>query len=640
VAENDPWNIRVDLQDGIDSAAHFTGADGNIVPQRRVLHELIVQIVSERKILSYGRSFDGAINNVVDQARSLASYKVLEQSGDYNSEKISSVLDEMGLDRLPLHARAEQVMMVTGGAGTGKSSLVSTLAAEKPDIYQNAVQINPDNYKDLLARPFEYRAQHASYTHWESSMIADEIMGRLDARMAAGLDAPHVLMDITAPHENRMAFAKRFDQMTVIHGTAPAEVTVERVYNRGFTNGEVTGRVLPTEIVLDSTANSSKLLPNVFEHPNLDFTMLNTDVPFGAPATLVATWDNEARLLSVHDPDRFIDFVQRQEINTKANAPEKLYDGADHSPQKLAERLQPYTDKGVQIDFLDADKMPAISISREGAKIHADVPSARGSGFMHDLAEHCGRLGKNGGVVAGLAFGGLSGAFTLAAGGDSAQAAAAVYESAVPYGETQIDLVGGDMEAAGRSATIETVSNLGSGGGALAGAAIGTAILPGIGTVVGAGVGAIAVGIASGAATEFIYDHASDLADFFGGDKDRLLERLPTDIGEEAPPELQHLVEIKRMLAQVEDERKAIGSDENAELDQRTEHIKQMFDEAYDTYEKNGSLESAKVSLENWERAGLLAQQAIESMKKDTSGAAVQSSQKSEPPVYASPMAL
>ena len=114
-------------------------------------------------------------------------YQKLEKSGDYTPEKISAVLDELGLERLPLHDRAKQIMMVTGGPGTGKSSLVDEFAKTQPEIYQNAVQINPDDYKDILADPKDLGISHSEYTHKESSLITQKIMGRLDERMAAGL---------------------------------------------------------------------------------------------------------------------------------------------------------------------------------------------------------------------------------------------------------------------------------------------------------------------------------------------------------------------------------------------------------------------------------------------------------------------
>lgn len=190
----------------------------------------------------------------------------------------------------------------------------------------------------------------------------------------------------------------------------------------------------------------------------------------------------------------------------------------------------------------------------------------------------------------------------------------------------QLDVADGDMEAAQRSATIETVSNISAAGGALAGAAIGTAIMPVVGTTVGAVVGGVGAGIASGEATELIYDHADDIADFFDHGDDRLLERLPTVSDENMPPELQHFIEIKKLLVDAQNEREALGTDKwfsddglddrRDALDEKIERIEQMYDEAYDEHEDNGALETALASLDNWERAEQVAQSAIEKVKE------------------------
>jgi hypothetical protein len=202
------------------------------------------------------------------------------------------------------------------------------------------------------------------------------------------------------------------------------------------------------------------------------------------------------------------------------------------------------------------------------------VLDAKGSA-LGKLAQTFGKLGKNGGVIAGVALGTLSGAFTLAAGGSKAEAAQAVYGAAVPYGETQIDLAHGDLNAAEKSATIETASNIGSLGGAAAGAAIGTMILPGVGTAIGAGIGALGGGVGTGYLTEKIHDNyaqiksgAVRLADeaaesltntvqktkqFLAGwfarkpalDAQAAFNALPNSVTPDMPPEVAALVEVK-----------------------------------------------------------------------------------------------
>lgn len=571
------YNVKTELLGGESSLTQFSRLDGGLSPQRLVLHELIAQVVSERRVLANGSDFEEALRKHTKTAQAHPTYQALERTGDYSPEKISAALDEIGLERLPLHERAEQVMMVTGGPGTGKSKIVENFADQNPEIYRNAVQIDPDHYKGLLASPDKLGMLHAEYTHEESSMIARKIVRRLDDRMAAGLPAPHVMMDVVSPNAERMAFAKKFDHMTVMTGTAPPEVTVQRAYERGFNeDGSVKGRVIATSVVLDGAAKSSRLMPNVFEHPGLDFTLINTHLTDSAKIPIVASWDNDARRLNVHDPDAFMDFVERQNINTAARSPEEIYRGMNRSPQKMAENLKSYTDKSVQIDLLKPDGDVAVSIKPGTAEIHhADLPTRRGEGFVAELAEHTGKLGKNGGVIAGVALGTLSGAFTLAAGGSKAEAAQAVYEAAVPYGETQLDLAHGNLKAAEKSATIETASNIGSLGGAAAGAAIGTMIVPGVGTFIGAGVGALSGGVGTGYLTEKVYDNYAQIKNgairFTHETADNLINAvqetkrfltlrfdnkpapdvqaafraLPDSVTPDMPPEVTALVEVK-----------------------------------------------------------------------------------------------
>ncbi len=207
------------------------------------------------------------------------------------------------------------------------------------------------------------------------------------------------------------------------------------------------------------------------------------------------------------------------------------------------------------------------------------------------LAEKFSDIGKKGGVVAGIALGTLSGVFTLTAGGTKEQAAKAVYETAVPYGETQIDLAKGDTKAAARSATVETASNLGSLGGAAAGAVTGAAIgsvIPVIGTAAGGVVGGIVGGISGGVvvskASEYMIDHYEEIKgkalhvshdavakltaatqevksllgstwDLLAGNKKPELDmqtafnKLPNAVKQDMPPEVASLIEIKKSPA-------------------------------------------------------------------------------------------
>lgn len=113
MANNNPYNVKTELTDGIDSIARFSRLGGDLHPQRLVLHELIVQTVSERRVFTGDElEYKDHLVKIIDDAKLTPDFQKLEKSGDYTPEKISAVLDELGLERLPVHDRAKQVMMV------------------------------------------------------------------------------------------------------------------------------------------------------------------------------------------------------------------------------------------------------------------------------------------------------------------------------------------------------------------------------------------------------------------------------------------------------------------------------------------------------------------------------------------------
>lgn len=260
-----------------------------------------------------------------------------------------------------------------------------------------------------------------------------------------------------------------------------------------------------------------------------------------------------------------------------------------------------------------------VLVNESGRTRLDEIRTNRAQGF----ADAFSRLGKNGGVIVGFAFGGLAGAFTLAAGGEKAEALEVTYEAAVPYGETQIDVVRGDMDAANRSATIETVSTVSSVGCAVAGGAYGAtagSIVPLAGTaaggIIGGLAGGIGCGLASGQLTAIIYDRSSDIADFFDRTDDELFERMPLEVPPSAPPELQHLIELKRLHERAVEAREELGRDRTSDpdilserrgADQRIEHIENSYDQAYEFYDDAGGLSIVQAYMSLWETGGDLA---------------------------------
>lgn len=370
------------------------GGKKDVTPARQVLHEALVQLASERQISSLpsseGDEHDSKIFEFVDEKLTKhPQFQKLQSEGNPDRTQISTILDDLNVPRLTLVSKAEQVMMITGGPGTGKSGLHKDIYDRTPDIYNNAAQINPDHYKDVLADRENIGAAHGTYTHYESSMIADKIMDRVSEKIRAGQPVPHVLIDVATTWPNRVEFSSQFDHLSVLTGTAPPHVTVDRAYTRGVNTEtlKAEGRVTPTYATLDGAKMASKLMPHIFTEQrindgSLDFKLVNTDVPLRATPTVVAEWNPKTKSLNVTDHNRFIDFVERQNINPAAESRTELFLNKDEtkisrSPATVATTMQPYLDKGVAINFMTPDDKVALSLTKDSVQTHHPIVSNR-----------------------------------------------------------------------------------------------------------------------------------------------------------------------------------------------------------------------------------------------------------------------
>jgi hypothetical protein len=108
-------------------------------------------------------------------------------------------------------------------------------------------------------------------------------------------------------------------------------------------------------------------------------------------------------------------------------------------------------------------------------------------GFLKGLGSFFKGIGKHAGALGGVLLGTAAAGVSLVSGSSVSEAATTAVETAVPYGETGVQLANGDNGAAAQSATIETVSNL---------AATGTAVL----TIAVGGGAATALALPVGAA--------------------------------------------------------------------------------------------------------------------------------------------
>lgn len=608
---DDAWSIKNEAVGRADTLDKFS-QNGNLNPQRELLHETIVQAVTERRIITDPtQSYDAQLEDVMDKIKNSPDYAELERSGSFSRDQVSQLFDKAGLERLPEVPTADQVTtMVTGGPATGKTGIVRAAAQSMPDIIDNSARINPDDYKALLASPQEYGAAYADMAHREGGQVTEKILGRLEEKIQSGR-APHVLMDVVAPNDRRMAFANQSPSLVVLTGTAPPEVTVERAHNRGLEEG----RQVPTNIVLEGNAKISETLPRVLEHPNVELAIYNTDVPRGERPTLIAQYDSDTSRLIVKDPDGFADFMERRNLNRDANAPDKLWPEGAKSPEKAAEGISAYTDKGITIELQGADGKPAIVISPSGVESFQDIPSKRGSEFFEDVTEsldskrvpdmtmghepspstHGGQVatpdipraaapslmaefGRRAGVVAGIGIGVYTGAAMLSEGASASEAALGTAEAAIPGVSAAVALEEGRYGESVMRGIEEIPLGI-----------IATEILRpiarGLGADIDQSMGQMIIDRVTSRATE-----SPEQQKFM-----QVFDGLPSTATPDMPPEVASLVEQKSMLLQAEAKFESTNSSDMMARNsaQRTlEGAENSYTEQYDELVSSGGIET------------------------------------------------
>lgn len=381
---DDAWNMERRAQDGPNSLEANSLPNGDLMPERQGLHELITQVISERRVdVNPQMDFDEQLHNTIREIVDSDAYKALVESGDVSRENISQLLDNQGMDRLPVVDPSQHAtMLVTGGPATGKTALVERLADSAPEVFNDAVRLNPDDLKALLADPAIFGMDYDEMAHKEATGLADAIIERLHENLLDG-GAPHAVLEGAAPNAEKMALAMDSNRLVVVGGTLPPEIALERSYERHLR----TGQDVPTEGVLAGAQKVPSRTPMVFEHGNLEFQMYDTNVPFGEPQRLIATFDSETNRLTVTDPDAFIDFIERQGLNKGATSPEALFDDANRTPETISGHMQSYLEQGIEIDFIGSDGQVAMSFSTEGVEVRSQIDSVRGGQFYNDFAE-------------------------------------------------------------------------------------------------------------------------------------------------------------------------------------------------------------------------------------------------------------
>ena len=240
--------------------------------------------------------------------------------------------------------------------------------------------------------------------------------------------------------------------------------------------------------------------------------------------------------------------------------PEQPHGGTTFRPKTPAQGRHYFENQAKRIEGLlgpDFQKIENGGLKAAIESFHAktgEMPKM--TGYLHDI-------GKKGGLLTGIIFGAGAAGTALIAGGSPAEAAELAYETAVPYGEAQIELKNGHYQKAAEAAAVEAASDAGMLAGGIAGAELGAVVgsaVPVVGTAIGAAAGAIIGGLSGGIAAGSAMDHFLDQNK--PPTRDEVYRALPESLesaGPMVPPEVESLMVYKEPMRRLERELESLG---------------------------------------------------------------------------------
>ena len=391
--KDEAWNTPQADTTGDSFSKYSPKGASDVRPARQVLHELITQLITERKLPNNGQPYSERLEDFVASTRELPAYRAFQEKavngGGVSRQDISSMLDFLKVEKLPNAPEGQRTaVLISGSPASGKTALGKFAVSQffSDDMLENSIRYNPDDFRPILAPREDYGTRYSGMSQAENKILADSIMSRIAENTDIGIK-PNVFMDVLTVSKPRMQVLQQADNIISVTGTAPTEVTVERAWARGQTD-----RILPTEVTVGAGKWVAGHTPDILtlataQNKSLEFYIHDTNVAPGTAPKLVAAWRQDATTIDVHEPDTFVNFIERANINEKANHPQLVYSNeAVTTPEANYANLKSYLDKGVKIDFLTPEKDVAISFSKDGTVRNSTLTSARGEDFFNRMA--------------------------------------------------------------------------------------------------------------------------------------------------------------------------------------------------------------------------------------------------------------
>ncbi len=222
-------------------------------------------------------------------------------------------------------------IVLAGAAGTGKSSILETieeyaqqtLSIARDDI----VKISTDAHRNIVGRDGlvgEDKKMGARLTQDESTLISLRAHERMERKIEKGA-APHMLLEGPFPTPQRFKWGTQNNgKLHLFVITTPVKLSIERAYNRG----SQTGRYIPTYSILGGHHTIAKdifVRINAFKNQDIQFSILNTDVPLGEKPITLLSGNTVNRSIHIFDRKKMAEFCGNKNINISAKNPGELF---------------------------------------------------------------------------------------------------------------------------------------------------------------------------------------------------------------------------------------------------------------------------------------------------------------------------
>lgn len=209
---------------------------------------------------------------------------------------------------------------IASGKGSSEALIRYKVEHEFSRDWDDSIKINGDSYKGLL-NP-EYSGATGMRAEVFSQLVQDEasfIKATLSKRIQKELDvtgsAPDVVVDANSCTDLEIDNAtKGGGKMT----GAIVFIPVEKALERALARGDTTGRYEHTEVMLTQHKGAiERFIQIIADRPDqhIEYTLLNNDVPRGAQANKVATFDCARKEIKIYDVDSFKAFLSKTQLD-------------------------------------------------------------------------------------------------------------------------------------------------------------------------------------------------------------------------------------------------------------------------------------------------------------------------------------